>query len=154
MRAIRLAMWIGIVALPAVAGAQGTAAQCIVTEIRGSNEKGGIDAKLERLKAKLSKPPFSSYDTFKLLGEQTVTAERGKPSAATLVNGKLTLLFKDKLVAQGGKARLRFGIDVDDKQGARTISTESKFDSGDPFFIAGQPYDGGTYVLALTCSAP
>ena len=160
MRAIfRLAPWIlaiGVTGLPAVAGAQApsTAAQCTVTEIRASNEKGGVDAKLERLKAKLGKPPFSSYDTFKLLGEQTVNADRQKPAAAKLVNGSLTLLFKDKLVAQGGKTRLRFGIDVDDKQGARTISTESKFDSGDPFFIAGQPYEGGTYVLALTCSAP
>ena len=124
------------------------------TEIKASNEKGGVDAKLDKLKAKLSKPPFASYDTFKLLGEHSVNAERGKPAPVKLANGSLTLLFKDKLTASGGKTRLRFGIDVDDKQGARTISTESKFDSGDPFFIAGQPYDGGTYVLALTCNAP
>jgi hypothetical protein len=151
---MKLAMWIGVAAFPASAVAQENVAQCTVTEIKASNDKGGVDARLDKLKAKLGKPPFASYDTFKLLGEQTVAATRGKPAPVKLVNGSLTLLFKDKLVASGGKARLRFGIDVDDKQGARTISTESKFDSGDPFFIAGQPYDGGTYVLALTCNAP
>ena len=152
---MRFAIWMGVAAVaPAAALAQDDAAQCTVTEIRASNEKGGVDPKLERMKPKLSKPPFASYDTFKLLGEQAVDAQRGKASSVKLVNGSLTLLFKDKLVASGGKTRLRFGIDVDDKQGARTISTEAKFDSGDPFFIAGQPYDGGTYVLVLTCNAP
>ena len=128
-------------------------AQCAVTEIVASNDKKGIDAKLDRYKGKLTKAPFSAWDTFTLLGEQTVSAERGKPAQARLQGGTLTLLFKDKIAAQAGKARLRFGVELDNKQGRRSVSTVVAIDSGEPLLIAGEPYDKGTYILALGCSA-
>jgi len=142
---------LAILGLAAPVSAQ--TAQCAVTEILATNAKKGIDAKLDRYKAKLTKAPFSAWDTFTLLGEQTVAAERGKPAQARLAGGTLTLLFKDKMAAQAGKARLRFGVDLDNKQGKRSVSTVVAIDSGEPLLIAGEPYQGGTYILALGCTA-
>lgn len=138
--------------MPATA-ARAQSAQCVVTEIVASNDKKGLDARLDRFKGKLSRPPFSSWDTFVLVGEQSVTAERLKPASAPLTQGTLTLLFKDKMAAQGGRARLRFGVDLDNRQGRRSVSTVVVFDSSDPLLIAGEPVRGGTYILALGCSA-
>ena len=131
-------------------------AKCVVTEILATNEKKGVDAKLDKLKGKLAKPPFSAWDTFKLIGEPAVTAEKDKPATATLATGgKLTLLLKDKLVSQGGKSRLRVGIDVDDKAGKRTMSTVMVFGAGDVHFpVAGTPYEKGVYIAGLSCAIP
>lgn len=128
------------------------AARCTVTEILATNDKKGTDPKLEKLKGKLAKPPFSAWDTFVLLGDQELRAEKSKPVAAKLqTGGALNLVYKDKLVSQGGKPRLRLGIDMDDKAGKRTVSTVVVFDSGDSLLFAGEPFKKGTYILALTC---
>jgi hypothetical protein len=147
----------GVVVVALVLGAaraHAQTAQCVVTEIVASSDKKGLDPRLERLKAKLVRPPFSAWDTFVLVGEQSVSAERLKPATAPLTQGTLTLLYKDKMAAQGGRARLRFGVDLDNKQGRRSVSTVVAFDAGDPLLIAGEPVKGGTYILALGCTAP
>ena len=133
--------------------AQAQAAQCVLTEILATTEKKGIDGKLDRFKGKLSKPPFTSWDSFTQLGEQSVTLERNKSAPAKLETGALSLLYKDKLVVQGGKARLRLGVDLDGKDGKRVVSTVMVFDSGDHVLIAGEPHKNGTYILALSCTA-
>jgi hypothetical protein len=142
----------------AVAGATGVAhaagAQCTVTEVLASNDKHGVDPKLARLKAKLGKPPLTSFDSFKFVGEHGLTLERQKPGATPLAYGTLTLIYKDRMAAQGGKARLRVGVELDDKDGHRQVSTVVVFDSGDEVIIGGQQFQTGTYILALACQAP
>src|SRR5262249_49495938 len=138
-----------VVVFGGAAGAGAQTAQCGATEILASHDKKGVDPRLERFKAKLTKPPFSASDSFTLLGEQTVTAERQKPATANLQAGTLTLLFKDKMAAQQGRSRLRFAVDLDNKKGRRTVSTVVVIDSGEPLLIAGEPFPGGTYILAL-----
>lgn len=128
-------------------------AACTVTEIVASNDKKGVDPKLEKFKAKLGKPPFTAFDTFTFLGEQSTTVERQKPVTVKLVNGSLNLLFKDKLGVHDGNARLRIGIEHDGKDGTRVVSTVVAFDSGDHVLVGGKPYEKGTYFLALGCTA-
>jgi hypothetical protein len=149
---MRSALALLVVLASAVAHAD--TAQCTVTEILASNEKKGVDPGLAKLKTKLTKPPLSSFDTFKLLGEKGLGAERQKSASTPIQYGNLTLLYKDRMAAQGGRARLRFGVDVDDKHGHRQVSTVVVFDSGDEVIIGGQPYQGGTYILALGCATP
>lgn len=131
-------------------------ASCTLTEILGTTEKKGIDPKLKKLEAKLTKPPFTAWDTFRLLGEPTAKAEKDKPTTVSLATkGKLTLLLKDKLESRGGKARLRMGIDIDDKNGKRAVSTVMVFGTGEVHFpFVGEPFDKGVYILAIACSTP
>jgi hypothetical protein len=143
---------LGLLGAPGSARAAG-AADCAVTEIRASNEKKGVDPALERLRPQLSQPPFASFDSFKLLGEQAVKLEPQKPRAARLTYGAATLLYKGTIEVKAGRARLRIGLDLDDKDGHRVISTVVTGDSGSTMMVSGVPYQGGTYVLALACRA-
>ena len=147
-----VAFLVAVALLGGVAHAAG--AQCTVTEILATNDKRGIDPRLARLKAKLANPPLTSFDTFKLVGERAVNLDRQKPVSMQLSYGQLTLLYKDKMSARGGKARLRFGVELDDHDGHRQVSTVVVFDSGDEVIIGGQRYQNGTYILALGCAAP
>ena len=148
-----LAMWMAFPAAPARAQSGGGAASCTVTELVATNDKKGVDPKLEKLKSKLGKPPMSAFDTFEFLGEQEVSPERLKPLSVKLVNGNLTVLLKDKTVVQDGKPRLRIGIEHDGKDGTRVVSTVVQFDSGDVVLVGGKAFDKGTYFLALGCTA-
>lgn len=148
-----LALFAAFGSLAFAHAAHAAGAQCTVTEILASNEKKGVDPGLAKLKGKLTKPPLSSFDTFKLLGDKPMALEWQKSASTPLAYGTLTLLYKDRMAAQGGKARLRFGVDVDDKHGHRQVSTVVVFDSGDEVIIGGQPFQGGTYILALGCQA-
>jgi hypothetical protein len=130
-------------------------ASCSLFEILASSEKKGIDSKLKKWEAKLTKPPFSGWDTFKLVGEPTVKAEKDKPVTVNLwTKGKLTLLLKEKVVAQGGKARLRMGFEADRKDGTRFLSTVITFGTGEFHApLAGIEVEKGIhYILALSCT--
>lgn len=140
-----------VTATAGTAHAQGMNAQCSVTELLATNEKKGIDARLDKYKAQLGQPPFKSWDSFTLLGEHNVTLERAKPQTVKLDNGAMTLLFKDKLVEEAGKARVRVNVDLDDASGKRLISTLVVF--GGAANYGGQPYKGGTHFVFLICSA-
>jgi hypothetical protein len=139
----------------------GPAAQCTVTEIKGTKEKKGLDKKLEKLKTLLSKGPFKLYDTYVLLSEPQVAAAQGKPIEVVLSDkSKVTLLYKEQIAAKGGKARLRFAVDIDNAEGTRVQSTVYAFDAGDPIFIRVDEYPGKTgdgdwaHIDALTCTLP
>ena len=138
-------------ALGGAAHAQGMSAQCSVTEFHATNDKKGVDPKLDKLKALLSSPPFKAWDSFALLSDNSVTIERQKPTQVKLVRGTLTLLYKDKLIEEGGKARVRVGVDLDDAGGKRVLSTVLVF--GSPTSLGGTPYKGGNHFLYLGCSA-
>ncbi len=147
-----VALCLALVAFETQARAQ-AAATCTVTEMVATNDGKGVDPKLSRFERKLKKPPFSSWDTFRLLAEKTFDTEEDKPVTTGLApGGKLTLLLKDK-IPSGGKVRLRYGLDMDSKAGKRILSTTVAFDSGDAVLVAGEPYQKGTYILALSCRA-
>ena len=145
---------LAMISLASRARAEAPTAKCTVLEVQATHEKKGVDPKLEKFKSKLGKGILGGYDTFKLLREQSVSAEQQKPATVDLVNGKLTLLFKDKMGAQGGRFRLRFEVDLDNKAGKRVASSIVTFDSGDGITIGGEEKDGAAYLVALTCSAP
>ncbi len=129
-------------------------AQCVLTEILATNDHKGIDPKLEKLKAKLARPPFSAWDTFKLLKEPTARADKDRAVTTALsTGGQVTILLKDKLVSQGGRPRLRVGVDMDAANGQRIVSTVVVFDSGESVLFGGEPYQNGTYILGLSCSS-
>ncbi len=155
----RQAMWMVVTALAGLGAeahaqsGEAASASCTVTELVATNDKKGVDPKLERFKSKLTKPPLTAFDSFTFLGEQKLAIERQKPQHAKLVNGNLTLLFKDKLTVEGGKPRLRIGVEHDDKDGTRVVSTVVVFDSGDTVLVGGKPFEKGTYFLALGCTS-
>jgi hypothetical protein len=125
-------------------------ATCDVVEIQASNQGSDFDPKLDDVKGKLSGLKWTSY---KQLARQKMTTPHKKPTSGKLTNGgKVTLLYKDKM-SEGKRPRLRFGVDIEDKEGTQIASTTTAFDSGDWILISGEPDDKGVYILAIGCTA-
>jgi hypothetical protein len=130
--------------------------KCQVYEIKASNDDTGVDAALKPLAKKLKKPPFSSWKSFKLLKKHDKDIAKMKALSLGLVpGGKLSLLYRDKTAQEGKKVRLRLTFTLDDKAGKRKVDGTINLDSGDYYLIGGDSLKGGgTYILAISCSAP
>ncbi|MBT8493053.1 MAG: hypothetical protein KJO07_08340 [Deltaproteobacteria bacterium] len=129
-------------------------ADCQLYEIKATKDpKGGVDPALKPLAKKLSKPPFDSWKSFKLLARHKKTVERMKALELKLKpGGKLTLLYRDLISAPGKKPRLRLSLTLDSKSGKRVADLTIKLDSGDYNLIGGGTLPGGAaYILATTC---
>lgn len=133
-------------------------ASCEIVEILATKKATatGIDKRLARFKAVLSSSQFTAYNSFDLEGDQTVTAPQNKVTPAHLVNNEtFTIVFKNKILAQGAKPRLRMGITVDDGTGNRIVDMTLTADEGSiqiPY--AGAKHKTGVLIVALTCTAP
>jgi hypothetical protein len=141
------------VARPARAEAE--AAKCQIFEIKAKNTKGGkIDPALRPIASKLKKPPFSSWNTFESMAHHDETAVRMKAFELELVpGGKMSLLYRDQIQAEGKKPRLRISLTLDDKSGKRLLDATIKLDSGDWYLIGGESLPGdATYILATSCA--
>jgi len=133
--------------------AQADDAQCSIVEIRASNTKGGIDPGLKPIATKLKKPPFSAWNTFRIVKKQSATLPQMKPVSLPLsTGGKIGLLYKDRSDAKGHKPRLRVGVTLDSAAGKRKADVTLKFDSGD-YTLVGQDAgkNGSARLLAIRC---
>lgn len=130
-------------------------ADCQIFEIKATNEAEGVDPALRALARKLKKPPFSSWKTFKLLKKHEKQVEKMKTLNVGLVTGsRLSLLFRGATGGQPTKSRLRLTFTLDDKAGKRKVDGTINLDSGDYSLFGGETIEGGgTYILAVTCTA-
>lgn len=109
-------------------------------------DKPSIDPRIGNL-PQLTKPPFSSYNVYKLLDRKTLSVERGKPSLYALPNGRTLQLAVEP--ANGGLYRVTASISQP-KGGSYLKLLEITAPKGEPFFVAGQSYDKGSLVIAIT----
>ncbi len=125
---------------------------CNVVEIEGSSSDApSLDPELKSLEKKLKKPPFSSWNTFKRLGAQTVTLSMMKAASVPLVHGKAELLLRDVTAPGSKKRRLSLGLLLDDADGKRVVDTKVSVDLGDWFMLARSMKSNRGQVVALTC---
>lgn len=146
----------GLIVLCAGTASAADVAKCKILEIKATKDpKGGIDSELKPLKAKLERPPFDSWKSFKVLAKHQKQVERMKALELKLVpGGKLSLLYRDLSATKGKKPRLRLSFTLDDKSGKRIAEYTIKLDSGDYNLIGGGRLKGGAaYILATTCQA-
>ena len=132
------------------AHAQTDHATCTFFEIKASNTGAGIDPALDGLVKKLSKPPFSSWKSFKLVKRHDKKLERLKSEEIRLAGGsKLLALYHQR--SEGKKARFSLSVTLDDKNGKRAVDTKISVDAGDYFVIAMSTTSASSDILALTC---
>jgi hypothetical protein len=118
-----------------------------VLVLHATNDGNGIDPAIGDL-PQLKQPPFSAYDSYKLL-------ERGKldlgPSGEMKLpdGGKLTLELEQASNDDKGKARYLVAAQVLKKSGDKFVSAEFKTREGVYFFLAGPPYEKGILVLGI-----
>jgi hypothetical protein len=121
---------------------------CEFVEISASSGKdASIDAELEKLKKKFKKPPFSSWNTFKLLMKVEKQLIQKKLETIQLKMGKAeaTLLG----VVNGSQVRLT--ISIDDASGKNFVNNTSTFAAGDYLVYGHSLPNNDGHLLALTC---
>jgi len=117
-----------------------------VLVVLAKEEPGEIDPQLKKLTA-LRRPPFNSFRSMKILSRPKLDLVPGKDALVSLPNGrrvKLTLLR----VMPDGRYKVKAAINRPDKSDYLPL-LQVVASPGDPFFVAGQTYQGGTLVIGV-----
>ena len=134
---------------PPAAAATGIAGEVFV--VLASERDGPIDPDLGKIKA-LKEPPFNAFKSMKILSRAAVMLEPNKGASVDLPNGRrlqLTLLAR----MPDGRAKVQVSINRPNQKDylpqLQVIAS-----SGEPFFVAGQKYHGGTLVVGVRVGEP
>jgi hypothetical protein len=114
--------------------------------LHATNEKKGIDRRIGDMK-ELTKPPFSSYDSYTLVDGAKLPLEKGAPKAFVLPNKRV---LETKLVAILTRETVRLSASINQPGGKDFLPLlEVKAKLGQPFIVAGQSYKNGILVLVI-----
>lgn len=158
MNSVRYVLLLGALLGSSVASAQssnlvrsdrapsgGVPAEVLV--VLAKEEAGSIDPELKKLTA-LRRPPFNSFRSMQILSKPKVKLTPGKDAVVSLPNGrrlKLALLQ----IMPDGRYKMKVSINRPDKSDYLPL-LQVVASAGDPFFVAGQTYKGGTLVVGVT----
>jgi hypothetical protein len=116
-----------------------------VTVVLAKEAEGEYDAKLKQLPA-LQKPPFNGFKSMKVLSTTPVELGADKTPTVALPNGRtLQLKLVEKMA--DGRHKVQVAINRPGKQDYLPLLTVIA--SGEPFFVAGQSFEGGTLVIGV-----
>jgi hypothetical protein len=134
------------------AWAQSTSANCSFLEISATNaDPPSVDPALKAVQKKLKRPPFTSWNTFKLLGKASKQLALLKSEIVAMTQGQASVLFRQSSKPAGKKERFELEITVDDQNGKRVLDTKISFDDGDYIVIGRSLPNNDGHLLALTC---
>lgn len=128
------------------ARAEGTAVPAEVLVVLASGEEGSVDESLSDIRA-LKHPPFNEYKTLKLLSRSKVQLPLDQAVEVPLPNGRMLVLRLVKKLPDG-RAKVQVSISRPHRKEYLPL-LEVIASTGEPFFVAGQRYDGGTLVLGI-----
>lgn len=114
--------------------------------VLASGEDGAIDPSLSHVRA-LKHPPFNEYKTLKLLSRSRVSLPREEPVEVALPNGR-TLVLRLVSLLPDGRSKIQVSISRPHRKEYLPF-LEVVASTGEPFFVAGQRYEGGTLVLGI-----
>ena len=117
-----------------------------VLVLLATGEEGSVDPSLGKLRA-LKHAPFNEYKTIKLLSKNTVTLPMDQPVEVDLPKRRKLVL---RLVAKlpDGRAKVQLSISrANQKDYLPLLHVISSAD--EPFFVAGQKFEGGTLVIGV-----
>jgi len=115
--------------------------------------KGSIDPQIGNL-PQLTKPPFSAYNTYKLIGKTTLPLEKNKPQTYTLVNQRVLQVSLQDIVTDNAKppvTRYKVATAINQPSGKDFLKLlEVTASPNETFFVAGQSHAGGILVIGIT----
>lgn len=120
--------------------------------LHATNDGKGIDPSIGKM-PELGKPPFSSYDTYKLLDKKELSLPKGESKEQKLPDGgKLAIKFKEHVKSKKkddpSKFVLQTSIEKPDGKSFLPGLDVSAL-QGEYFFIAGQKYGKGILVIGI-----
>ena len=126
---------------------QAITVSCDFIEITATSGKDpSVDAALDGLKKKFKKPPFSSWNVFKLQHREQRTLVQKKAETIKLKLGEA----EAKLLGTANKSQLRLSISLD-VNGKNIVNTTATVEAGDYLVYGHALPDNAGHLLALTC---
>jgi hypothetical protein len=124
------------------------AADCDFLEISArSGDKPAIDGELKPLEKKLKKPPFSTWNQFKLLAHVQKALAKKKPEPIPLKTGSATAT----LIEIVDKSKVRLTITMNDTRGKEVANNTATVEGGD-YVIYVHPLPGNEgHLLSVSC---
>lgn len=120
---------------------------CDFIEITASNATAAsVDAELSALKKKFAKPPFSSWNVFKLQHKESKTLVQKKSETIHLKLGEV----EAKLLGLVNKSQLRLSISLD-VNAKNIVNTTATVEAGDYLVYGHALPDNAGHLLAVTC---
>ncbi|MSP25799.1 MAG: hypothetical protein EXR75_11675 [Myxococcales bacterium] len=115
----------------------------------GTNTGKGIDPKLKDL-PQLRQPPFSSYDTYRLIDQGTVGLGAESPGQMGIVGDRqLSVSLEEEVTKDREPKRFRVKAVLTKKGEPNGTTVVALLKAGERFFVAGQKYQGGILVIAI-----
>jgi hypothetical protein len=136
---------------PGRAAAAGAGPTLEVVVIHATRSDGGtsIDPQLRDL-PDLTKEPFVRYNVYRQLDRKQLRLDEGKPVVQALPNGRSLQVVLDGEVADAGEKRYQVQAQIGEPgKKAFLKSLQVTASANEPFFVAGQSYQGGTLFLEL-----
>lgn len=130
---------------PCVAWADGPLSGEVLVLLASTSE-GPIDPSLSKLRA-LKHPPFDAFKSMKILSRSGVSLVTDQAVEVALPNGRkvhLTLLQR----LPDGRAKVQVSINRPNQKDYLPL-LQVIASAGEPFFVAGQKYEGGTLVIGV-----
>lgn len=108
---------------------------------------GSIDPQIGNL-PQLKRPPFSAYNTYKLISRKDLSLEKGKPQPETLANGRVLQVTLNDITQD---KRYRVAAHINQPNGKEFLRLlEVTAAPNETFFVAGQSYQNGILVIGIT----
>jgi len=108
---------------------------------------GSIDPRIGNM-PQLRRPPFSAFNTYKLLARQSMTLVKGVPTQYTLINGRVLQITLTNVLPG---PRYEIAAAINQPGGGAYINLlRVTSPPNDTFFVAGQQYRGGVIVIGFT----
>jgi hypothetical protein len=144
-----LPLALGIAPGLAVAAGPGPSLELVVIHATRTDGGVSIDPQLHDL-PDLTKEPFVRYNVYRQLDRKQFHFDEGKPVVQGLANGRSLQVVLDGVAADAGEKRYRVQAQiVEPGKKAFLRSLQVTASANQPFFVAGQSYEGGTLFLEL-----
>jgi hypothetical protein len=124
------------------------ATECEFLEMSAkAGDKPSIDPELKPVEKKLKKPPFSTWNQFKLLSHSSKSLAKKKVEPIALKIGAATVT----LIEIVDKSKVRLTVTMDDEKGKQVANNTTTVEGGDHvIFVHGLANNDG-HLLSLTC---
>jgi hypothetical protein len=129
-----------------------TGAHVEISVIHALKVDGGasMDPRLRYLPQLTHDQPFVRYNVYRLLDRKELPLERSKPTPYPLVNGRTLQVTLTDVTVENGGPRYHVRVEIGEPGKVAFLKLlEVTAGPNDPFFVAGQSYEGGTLFLEL-----
>lgn len=117
-----------------------------VLVLLASEKEGTIDPSLSQLRA-LKHPPFNGFKSMKIMSRSSVALLTDEPVAIELPKKRWLVLTLVQRLADG-RAKVQLSINKPNQKDYLPM-LNVVISAGEPFFVAGQKFEGGTLVVGV-----